>query len=164
MQNIIGSLDVTKLGTCSEYGNESDLIWLNRLHVHQVPVFDRSRSKNLLCAARHHNGIERLRVLNKAIKLQLIEHPDGLLRVLSLRAQSYHHTHHLLVDVLTNMLFLHALVIDFPAPTKFFFLSVAVDKSRVAHYIRHEAHIVSHITHQVFSLEEFACAAISQKH
>ena len=54
MQNIVCSLDVAKLCTCPEHGYVSDLIGLNRLHVHHVPILDCAWSSLRVRTACHH--------------------------------------------------------------------------------------------------------------
>ena len=146
MDDIVSRLNVSKLGARFENGHVSDLVRLNVLHVHHVPVLDGARGVDCSGCTRHHNGVVWFGVLDEAIQLQLVEHSDRPLRVLRLRAEANHHTHHLLIDVLTWLVLLHTLVVDFPASCEVFLFCIAVDEHRVADNIWHHAHLVSHIS------------------
>ena len=99
-------------------------------------------------------------MLNKSIQLQLIEHADSSLRVLGFGANADHHAHHLLIDVLTNLVSLHALVIDLPTATVLFSFGIAVDQSGVADHVRDYAHVLPHVAQQVLSFLQLAHPAV----
>ena len=66
-------------------------------------------------------------MLNKTVELEFVEHTNSLLRILRLGAEPNHHAHHLLIDVLAFVFFLHALLINLPAALKLLCFCVAID-------------------------------------
>ena len=91
-------------------------------------------------------------MFNKAVKLELVEHADGLLWVFGLRAEPNHHTHHLLVDVLAFLFLFHALLIDLPTALEILSFRVPIDQSCVANNVGYKAHLLSHLSHQSLCL------------
>ena len=102
-------------------------------------------------------------MLDKAIELQLIKNSECLLRILRFRAQSNHHAHHLLIDVLSGLVALHALLVDLPATLKILSFRVAIDQGCVANHIRYESHVFPHISEEVLSFLELSGSTVGQQ-